>query len=136
MSSDGRARRANLVAFSDTLSVAMMTAIAGITPDSSRSKGDLGTIVPVAAKEHSWEISETGGRDVPLEVVIDRLFKRAFPMRESFFALRAAGCRFKVELVQWMSASDPHGPGFALDTDVLQFLAELGAFVDVDQYVD
>jgi hypothetical protein len=125
-----------LVAFSDTLSVATMTAIAGITPDSSRCKGGLGAIVPVPAKEHSWEIGETGGRDVPLEAVIDRLFKRVLRTRESFIALRAAECSFKVELVQWMSASDPHGPGFVLDAEVLQFLAELGAFVDVDQYID
>lgn len=57
-------------------------------------------------------------------------------MRESFIALREAGCEIKLEMVQWMSASDPHGPGFTLDANILHFLADIDAVIDVDQYLD
>lgn len=131
-------RRAVLVAWSEVLSVEEMSKIAGISPDISQGKGQirLGSIVSIPAKESSWEIREFAAREVPLENVIERLFARVFGMRESFVALRAAGCEITLRLVQWMSESDPHGPGFVLDTSILHFLAEIDAVVDVDLYVD
>lgn len=131
-------RKASLVAYSQTVTVESMSAAAGVAPDRARSKGQIRpeAIVPIPAKKHSWEILEVGEREVPLEVLIDRLFVRAFRMRESFIALREAGCDIVLSLMQWMSDSDPHGPGFALDVEVLHFLAEIDAFVDVDLYVD
>jgi hypothetical protein len=131
-------RRAALRAFSQTVMVEAMSALAGVAPDSARGKGQIRpeAAFPIPAKEHSWEIRELGEREVPLEALIDRLFARALRMRESFIALRKAGCEIKLDLVQWMSDSDPHGPGFFLDVDVVHFLAEIDAVVDVDQYVD
>jgi hypothetical protein len=131
-------RLAALVASSEVLSVEEMSKIAGISPDISRSKGQIrtGSIVSIPAKESSWKIRECGDRIVPLEEIIDRLFKRVFRVRESFVALREARCEITLELVQWMSESDPHGPGFALDTKILHFLSEIDAVVDVDLYVD
>jgi hypothetical protein len=131
-------RKASLVACSPMVTVESMSAVAGVAPDRACCKGQVRpeAIVPIPAKEHSWEILEVGEREVPLEVLIDRLFVRAFRMRESFTALREAGCDIVLSLMQWMSDSDPHGPGFALDVEVLHFLAEIGALVDVDLYVD
>ncbi|GAA2147298.1 DUF4279 domain-containing protein [Glycomyces algeriensis] len=138
MGSDIVPRLAALVAWSEVQSVEEMSKIAGIAPDISLGKGQIrsGSIVSIPAKESSWKIREFGDREVPLEEVIDRLFVRVFRMRESFIALREAGCEITLELVQWMSESDPHGPGFHLDAGMLHFLAEIDAEVDVDLYLD
>lgn len=134
---DNIPRRAILVARSHTVSVEAMTEIAGVEPDATRAKGSIRAAakVQIPAKEHSWQIREYAESEVPLEEVIDRLFKRVLPMRDSFIALREAGCELTLDLVHIMSESDPHGPGFCLETDVVHFLAEIDASVDVDQYL-
>ncbi|MBO3732401.1 DUF4279 domain-containing protein [Glycomyces niveus] len=81
-------RRAALRAFSQTVTVEAMSALAGVAPDSARGKGQIRpeAAFPIPAKEHSWEIRELGEREMPLEALIDRLFVRALRMRESFLA--------------------------------------------------
>ncbi|WP_416904401.1 DUF4279 domain-containing protein [Micromonospora echinospora] len=132
-----RTRTAALVVVSHVLSVDDISDLVGCGPDRSRSKGSVrsGAVVPIPAKETSWELCEQADRSVPLSNLLDRLSEKVLPLRGSFVGLVDAGCAFKLTLVQWISEADPSGPGFWLDADLLKFLAEVGASVDVDQYV-
>jgi hypothetical protein len=130
-------RTAALVVVTQTLSVEEISSLVGCQPDRSRSKGDVrpGAVVPIPAKETSWELCERAGQSVPLSDLLERLSERILPLRDPFLGLVDAGCTFKLALVQWISEDDPHGPGFALNAELLGFLAEVQAVLDVDQYV-
>ncbi|MGW0746794.1 hypothetical protein ACWD3I_43665 [Streptomyces sp. NPDC002817] len=45
-------------------------------------------------------------------------------------------CVLKVCLVQCISRDDAVGPGFSIGLEGIAFLAKVGAFLDVDQYVE
>lgn len=131
------ARSASLVVITQTLSVEEISSLVGCQPDRSRGKGAVrpGAAFPIPAKETSWELRERADQSVALSTLIERISERIVPLRDRFLGLVDAGCTFKLEIVQWISGDDPHGPGFALDVELLGFLAEIQAVVDVDQYV-
>ncbi|MFV2010284.1 MULTISPECIES: DUF4279 domain-containing protein [unclassified Micromonospora] len=135
--SDERSRRVALVVASEVVSVEELTAVVGVSPDRSLAKGQvpLTATLPIPAKENSWEICEYSDRSVAISEVIERLLDRVFPLRDAFAEVRRLDCVIKLEIVQWISEDDPHGPGFSLDIEALDFLAFIGAFVDVDQYL-
>lgn len=68
--------------------------------------------------------------------VIADIAQRVIPLRPGLVELRNRGCVIKLDLVQWISPTDPVGPGFLLDTAMIEFLSAFGGFVDVDQYVE
>lgn len=49
--------------------------------------------------------------------------------------LRQAGCDITFQFALYHSPADDGGRGFMLDTPLLKLLADIGAIVDVDQYV-
>jgi Domain of unknown function (DUF4279) len=132
-----RERIAALVLFSGEMSVEQITDVIGVRPDRFRHRGSIRPDAPVQipAKENSWEICERADSSVPLSELIDRLSARVLPLREKFIDAKGRGCAVKLELVQWISATDSFGPGFALESDLVSLLAATEASVDVDQYV-
>ncbi|NYT95576.1 DUF4279 domain-containing protein [Salinispora sp. H7-4] len=138
MSDDRNVRVAALVIISDAVDVEALTAAVGVPPDRSLGKGKVrpGSTLPFPAKEHSWEIRESGRRSVAISEVIERLLCRAIPLRNAIMGVKKSGCEVKLKIIQWISDDDPHGPGFSLDGNALKFLADVGAFVDVDQYLE
>lgn len=138
VSDDRNSRVAALVIVSDAVSVEALTAAVGVPPDRSLGKGEVrpGSTLPFPAKEHSWEIRESDRRSVAISDVVERLLSRVIPLRDAIMGVKRSGCNVKLEIVQWISDDDPHGPGFSLDANALKFLADVGAFVDVDQYLE
>jgi len=134
----GHERIAALVVISRVLTIAQITELAGIAPDRYRALGSLRPEVPrsTPAKENSWELCERAEQSTALSELIERLSTRIVPLRLQLAALKEHGCGIKLELVQWISATDDAGPGFSLDIDLIGLLSYLGASVDVDQYVD
>ena len=63
-----------------------------------------------------------------------QLFRRVEPVRDGLRQLRARGCSMKLSVVQYIWPDSDLG--FAIDEDFLQLLAEVGAFIDIDQYCE
>lgn len=137
-------RFAAIVASSDELSPESMSRIMGVRPDGSRTKGtrlsDLHPLLsrtsPLVVKSNRWELRESGGHEIHLTELIERLLSRSFPLLPRWLDLKSAGCTLVLQVVQDITAADAFGPGFHIETEGLQFLGQLGAALDVDQYVD
>lgn len=133
-----RDRFAALVVISKELAVRDISAAMGVDPDQFREIGSIrvGARFPIPAKDSSWELRECGDSFESLDELISRLTVRVLPLRPKFEDLRSRGCAIKLELVQWISARDVAGPGFAIDAAMIELLSAVAGFVDVDQYVD
>ncbi|WP_368857949.1 DUF4279 domain-containing protein [Streptomyces sp. 43Y-GA-1] len=127
-------RSAILLVESSDLSVEEMSSIIGQDPDRFRRKGDPGTNPGRALKVNVWEVREDVAREEYVGLALDRLWPRILPLRSGLVELSRRGSFIRLSLVQWISETDPHGPGFGFDVGELRFLAEIGAPVDVDQY--
>lgn len=139
MNSTGAHHRiASLVVVTTALTVPEINGIVGVAPDAFREIGTLrpGNSRSKPAKENSWELLERSDSSVPLPILIDRLLPRILPLQSQFVDLRNRGCFIKLELVQWVSAVNDAGVGFALDHGVINFMSAIGAALDVDQYVE
>ncbi|MGW5929852.1 DUF4279 domain-containing protein [Streptomyces anulatus] len=129
-------RSAILLVESGDLSVEEMSNILGQGPDRFRRKGDPGTNPGRTLKVNIWEVRENVAREEYIGLALDRLWPRILPLQSGLVELSRRGSFIKLSMVQWISAADPHGPGFGIGVDELRFLAEIGAPLDVDQYVD
>jgi hypothetical protein len=132
-------RYASLTVISETLTVGEITEALGQFPDDSLSRGERrpGSLVPVVASANSWRIQESSeSSSIPVEQLLESLLARVVPLREALTRLSNKGSSIQVSVVQWISTSDGHGPGFGLDSQSVRLIAEIGASFDVDQYVE
>jgi hypothetical protein len=130
-------RVAAFVISSESQTVDDITAHVGVPPNRSLNKGGVrdGSATRIPARFHSWELREEVASELPLQEAVDALFRRLLPLLEPLRRLLSAGCSYSVEIVQWISAEDPHGPGFGLGKDAIAFMAQISADLDIDQYV-
>ena len=130
-------RHAALVIVSQEVTVAEMSEVLGVAPDQALEAGTVrsGSILRIPARENSWEIFEQGDSSADMSDIIANVAQRAIPLRPGLVELRNRGCVIKLDLVQYLSPTDPVGPGFVLDTPMIELLSALDGFVDVDQYV-
>ena len=131
-------RMAALVIRSESTSVDEMSRMLGCNPDYSQAKGTIrqGSTVNKPASFHIWEMRAYGDQTASLQEVIERLLAKTAPLRLALMALSSASCSVHFEIVNWISPSDRHGPGFSLPTEAIVFLADIGADLDVDQYLE
>jgi hypothetical protein len=131
-------RQAALIVSSCKITVREMSDLLGVTPDKAREIGEVrpDARFPIPAKENSWVLFERGDSSADMSDLIDSLSRRVMPLRAGLVALRNRGCAIKLDLVQWITPADPVGPGFVLGAEVVDLIAEVGGFIDVDQYVD
>jgi hypothetical protein len=131
-------RRASLVVATTDIEVEQISRTLGIEPDWSLRAGsvraDSRAVVPAA--ENSWELRESSDWSVDMSSLLRALGARVIPLKDSLIQLKNLGCGIKLDLVQWLSPLDPVGPGFSIDYAMIQFLVEVGGFIDVDQYVE
>lgn len=127
-----------MVIVSQEVTVAEMTEVLGVTPDQALEAGTVprGTRRRIPAKENSWELFEQADASVDMSDVIDGLGRRVTPLQPGLVELKNRGCVVKLDIVQWVTPADPVGPGFVLESAIIELLAEVGASVDVDQYVE
>ncbi|MER5935231.1 DUF4279 domain-containing protein [Streptomyces sp. NPDC002054] len=119
---------------SDELSVEEISEIVGQQPDVFRRKGGPTRNPSRPLKVNVWEIREEVGQDEYIGLALERLWPRILPSERGLTDLSRRGCFLRLALVQWISDSDPHGPGFGIGARELGFLASIGALLDVDQY--
>lgn len=122
---------AYFVISSQWVSVDHMTAIVGHSGDFTRAQGAVpeGRDARLAAKESSWEIREDADS---VSEAVERLFRRLRPLRDNIRELCDLGCLTKFAIVQYFAPESDLG--FAIDSEDVQLLADLGAFIDIDQY--
>ncbi|HEY6794261.1 MAG TPA: DUF4279 domain-containing protein [Kineosporiaceae bacterium] len=124
------------VVASDVLSVDQITLAVGCPPDFSLEKGTIraGSKVPIPARQTTWEIREDASGMVDIGEALARLAGRLRLMLEPLRQLRSCGCTSKLGIVQCITPVA--SLGFVIELENLQLFAELGAFLDVDQYLE
>jgi hypothetical protein len=85
--------------------------------------------------ESAWDVVAEGTGDHDLDVLIGAVLSRVRQLRNRLTPVCAnADTSCLLRVVQHVAYGDRIGPGFALDTEDCALLAELNAFIDVDQY--
>jgi hypothetical protein len=132
----GKSSRMQLVAFvifSDSISVEKMTSVMGLPADFALDKGAVreGARARIPARHSSWEMRE---ESETISEAADRLFQRLKLVRDGLRELREIGCSAKLSIVQYVTPRSDLGISIkAMD---LRLLADAGAFLDIDQYVE
>jgi hypothetical protein len=125
----GATRKVGFVIVSRRLSAAALKDAMDSEPDASKTGTER------FPSQATWELWAFGSPSDDLSSLIEDVLERARLVRAQVAALRAAdpdlACVLRV--IQYIH-DDPLGPGFALRENDVALLAELGAFVDVDQY--
>jgi len=125
-------RIVGFVVVSERLSADELRRIIGAEPDIASA----GTArFPFQA---TWRLRAAGSGEVDLSSLIEDVLSRVAPLRGALASLRADHDRevtCKLEIVQYVG-DDPVGPGFAIEASHVALLADLRAFVDVDQYYE
>ncbi|MFE2527632.1 DUF4279 domain-containing protein [Streptomyces sp. NPDC059382] len=129
-----RKRSVTLRIESDKMSVEEISKILGQTPDKFRRKGSPTRNPYRPLKVNVWELREEVGEDEYIGLALERLWPRIVPSEAALADISRKGCFLRLTLVQWISESDAHGPGFGIGVKELGFLASIGALLDVDQY--
>jgi hypothetical protein len=81
-----------------------------------------------------WEITAEGTESDDLTMVVEDVLNRVRMLRERLIPVCAdEHTRCLLRVVQYVG-DHPVGPGFALELEAVALLAELSAFVDIDQY--
>lgn len=119
---------------SETVTPAELTARLG-PGDQVTVQGEPGRVTGRPARENAWTIRAEGGPDRDIDTLVETALDRVAPLAPELAALSAEGCAAVLRIVQYISAMDPSGPGFALEPEQLALLTRVGAFVDVDLYV-
>ncbi|MFI1445040.1 DUF4279 domain-containing protein [Streptomyces fructofermentans] len=129
-----RKRSVALRVESDGLSVEEISEIVGQQPDQFRRKGGPTRNPNRPLQINVWELREEVGQDEYIGLALERLWPKILPSEEALAELSRKGCFLRLVLVQWISDTDVHGPGFGIGVRELGFLAAIGALLDVDQY--
>lgn len=81
---------------------------------------------------------ETQGRvdpGMPIEHHLESLYRLLMDHRSELLDLHEAGAAFKLGIMQEMDAGESQGHGIPIDANWVSLLAQLGAGIDIDQYV-
>ena len=126
-------QRATFVLSSEVMSVEQITSATSHPGDFTLARGAIreGATAPIPARVSSWEIHEDADN---VAEAVERLFRRLRPLHDQLRELTGLGCSATFYIVQHLAPGSDLG--FAIDADDLRLLADLGAFIDVDQYSD
>jgi len=118
------------VVVSETLSATALREAMGTSPDASQHGS------PRFPNQATWELQGMCGPDDDLSSLVKGVLARVQPARGTIAHLRDRDPDLTcvLRIIQYVSADDEVGPGFALEADDLQLLTDLRALLDVDQY--
>ncbi len=72
----------------------------------------------------------------PIDEHLDWVFGVIGPVLEPLRALQAENARFVLRVVQYLDRSEFQGHGLGFSQEWTKLLGELGAIIDIDQYVE
>jgi Domain of unknown function (DUF4279) len=130
-------RRAYLAIESESMSPDQISEVLQVQPDEAVAKGTVPANSPTGrpARRTAWKLIEEGSASIGVSFLIEALYKRIFPFRDAMKRLNYEGCDIFLRVVLYHSVADEGSRGFALDPPLIKLLAEIGASIDVDQYL-
>lgn len=137
MTADSLPRRAHLLVVSTQHSARELEERLGMKPDAAVRALGPGEVSRRRHREEStWELHEDGTSDADITDLIESLHARALPVTGALRALKDEGCTVILRLILRLSPADPHGAGFAVSRELIEWLSDAGMeFIDVDQYI-
>jgi uncharacterized protein DUF4279 len=111
--------------------------VTGVQPDRAVTKGEVDpcSVTGRPAKWTMWRLIEQGSSSADISELVSALHRRISPIVPGLKKLRQSGCDIVFQFALYHSYADEGGRGFALEAPLLKSLADIGASVDVDQYV-
>jgi Domain of unknown function (DUF4279) len=130
-------RSARFRVVSHTHTVDELSGLIDLAPDFTLAAGSVrpDSVLRRPAAENSWELVEAGDSSSDVGDMLERLIDRIAARAENLRVLHSEGCILLISIIQELSPDDDAGPGFSIGFRVLEFLARVGAEIDVDQYV-
>lgn len=137
MSSGFPSRLVYLKVVSDTLSPDAITKVVGAGPDEAIAKGTIppGSVTKRPLSWNRWELREAGDGACDIDSLLRALYDRLVPIRDGLLKLPREESKIELVIVAYHSAEDGASHGFHLDGPLINFIADIGADIDVDQYV-
>lgn len=117
--------------FSDALSPSVITETLGIQPNEEWEKGCV-IREDLERKTNAWMISAPGEYAADILRQVDYMMTRLAPVRERLLGI-APACHFELSCAIYIHEG-PAAPGIHFGADILQFLAGIGAEIDVAIY--
>jgi hypothetical protein len=117
--------------FSDSLAPAVITETLGLQPDEEWEKGSV-IREDLERKTNAWAISAPADYVADILRQVDHIIARLAPVRERLLGI-APACHFELSCKTYIHEG-PAAPGIHFGADVLQFLAGIGAEIDVEIY--
>ncbi len=113
-----------------------MTRFLGMKPTSTKRKGE--KVPDRIPKFSSWVLSTANVVDECVDVyeMASEIVKQLQPRKELIMdATRKFGVFSKLQVVMSISVEeDASTPAIGFDVEIMQFLGEIGAFIDIDTY--
>ena len=111
-----------------------VTTILGIQPTRTVKKGDL---IP---KQTSWELSTGKIKADYIDVyeMSSTIIKKLEPLTNEIIAvMKKYDLEAVLEVVLWITSDDSKStPAIGFETDVIKFLSNVNAFIDIDTYLN
>lgn len=117
--------------FSNSLAPSVITKALGIQPDEEWEKGSV-IREDLERKTNAWAMAAQGDHAADILRQVDHIIARLAPVRARLLGI-APACHFELSCKIYIHEG-PAAPGIHFGKDVLQFLASIGAEVDVDIY--
>jgi uncharacterized protein DUF4279 len=138
MSRDPKARCVHFSVVSSSTSLDDILEAIPVPPDETHRKGRIspGSILRRPARENAWRLKEEGDCATDVSALLNAMSVRIKAIREELLAINKPGLSMLLSIVQYASPDDPTGPGFVVEPDLMRLLAELGAPVDADLYIE
>jgi hypothetical protein len=132
------ARRVRFVIAGGSRRPAELSELLHAEPDESSYEGQERKSVHRTSieKENSWILIESGGADCDVSTLLDGMYERLDPISEQLRSVREDGSTVVLRVVQHVTSDDEMNGGFVLDLKLLSLLAEIGAFFELDLYVE
>ena len=84
--------------------------------------------------QSSWVIHRSSDGDTPIDELVEAVLARVARVRAEIAALRSSGATTVLRVTAYIGPGEATEPGFGLDSEGVQLLAEVGAFLDGDLY--
>lgn len=130
--------RADVRIVSETHTAADITQVLGVRPDDTRAVGDARFSWSPPAGVHTWVRHVNSGESCPrFEDLAEGIQGWGADLAHKLGTLSRQGLEVQLSVVQDIAdPNDPMEKGITMSAALIQWLAEAGASVDIDQYID
>lgn len=133
--SPGR-RYVRFIVTSDRLSGAELQQRIGVSGDRTRTRGEIPEEGRAPSPLNAWELRTSLPPEESVERHLDQLLERIAPLRDSLRRLAREDCAVILRIVQYMEANEYQGYGIPIPRGWTTLLGDVGASIDIDQYVE